>query len=64
TTNPTAVTVPTSTTARLYADALDDGDVFLGVQCSTTAVEDLAGNLMVIPVYIYGFGVEKAGMIR
>jgi len=55
TTDPTAVTVPTSTTARLYADALTDGDVFLGVKCSDTAIEDEAGNEMELPVYVYGF---------
>lgn len=51
--SPDAVTVLTSTTARLYFTFVD-GDVFVGVSCSGTAIEDEAGNEMDLPVYIYG----------
>jgi len=50
---PTTVTAPTSTTARLYA-ALTSGDALCAVRVMTTAVADVAGNLLVIPVYAYG----------
>ena len=57
---PSAIATPTTTTAILYeattplADALATDDC-LSVTCATTAVADLAGNLMVIPVTIRGF---------
>jgi len=62
-TTPVTVTSPSSTTVILYEGAggtdplLATGD-FLSVKCSVTAIKDLAGNLMVIPVTAYGFVVE------
>lgn len=53
------IVVVSSTTARLYevtGDAiLNATEMFLSVTCATTAVEDLAGNEMDIPVTVLGF---------
>jgi len=56
----TVIVVPSTTTAILYEVAAGDlvyGD-FLSVECSVTAIEDLAGNEMDIPVVVHGFVVE------
>lgn len=55
----TVVVVPSTTTAILYEGTVDlvYGE-FLSVECSVTAIEDLAGNEMDIPVVVHGFVVE------
>ena len=60
-----AISTPTTTTARLTeVDANLFTGYLLAVQSSATAVTDLAGNAMIIPVIVFGTVVPQLNNVR